>query len=166
MRSSGRIGLRVPIFPLPAASRLSRVGWFSSALAFRSLYYPWGKLETTRSLGRIGPLLPVIHVVQSCHSRDQDTHWHRTLKELTSFKMVNVIVFSQCMFCSPAWRCLYHVGWQINNHSLRPSTDVIQLTWLWRWPPHRLSKRHSLSTTTVLFRTTFTRTIILNILMR
>ena len=153
MRSSGRIEPQVPIFPLPAASRLSRVGWFSSALAFRSLYYPWGKLETTRSLGRIGPLLPVIHVVQSCHSRDQDTHWHRTMKELTSFKMVNFIVFSQCMFCSPAWRCLYHVEWQINNHSLIPSTDVIQITSTLKMTtaPCRLSKRQSLSTT-VLFK--------------
>ena len=37
--------------------------------------------------------------------------------------------------------------------------------WLWRWLPHRLSKRQSLSTTTVLFRTTFTQTIILNLLI-
>ena len=29
--------------------------------------------------------------------------------------------------------------------------------WLWRWLPHRLSKSQSLSTTTVLFRTTFNR---------
>ena len=33
-----------------AASRLSRVGWFSRALAFRSIYYPCGKMGTTRSL--------------------------------------------------------------------------------------------------------------------
>ena len=33
-----------------------------------------------------------------------------------------------------------------------------------RWLPHRLSKRQALSTTTVLFRTTFTRTIKLNVL--
>ena len=50
------------------------------------------------------------------------------MRELPSFKMVNFIVFSQCMFCSPAWRCLYHVERQINNLSLRPSTDVIQIT--------------------------------------
>ena len=31
-------------------SRLSRVGWFSRALAFRLLYYPWGKMGTTCSL--------------------------------------------------------------------------------------------------------------------
>ena len=36
----------------------------------------------------------------------------------------------------------------------------------WRWLPHRLSKRRSLSTTTVLFRTTFTRTIKLNLLLK
>ena len=29
---------------LTAASRLSRVSWFSRALAFRSFYYPWGKM--------------------------------------------------------------------------------------------------------------------------
>ena len=28
----------------------SRVGWFSRALAFRSFYYPWGQMGTTRSL--------------------------------------------------------------------------------------------------------------------
>ena len=37
--------------------------------------------------------------------------------------------------------------------------------WPWRWLPHRLSKRQSLSTT-VLFRTTFTRTIKLNLLLK
>ena len=35
-----------------AASHLSCVGWFSRALAFRSLYYPWAKMGTTRSLIR------------------------------------------------------------------------------------------------------------------
>ena len=38
-------------FPLIAAYRLSRVRWFSRVLASRSLYYPWGKMGTTRSLG-------------------------------------------------------------------------------------------------------------------
>ena len=28
----------------------SRVGWFSRVLAFRSLYFPWGQMGTTRSL--------------------------------------------------------------------------------------------------------------------
>ena len=40
----------VPHFSLsPPRFSFSRVGWFSRALAFRSLYYPWGKMETTRS---------------------------------------------------------------------------------------------------------------------
>ena len=38
--------------------------------------------------------------------------------------------------------------------------------WLWRWLQHRLSKRQSPSTTTVLFRTTFTRTIKINPLLK
>ena len=37
--------------------------------------------------------------------------------------------------------------------------------WLWRWLTYRLLKCQSLSTTTVLFRTMFTRTIILNLLI-
>ena len=45
-----KITPREKLFSFPTASRLSRVGWFSHALAFRSLYYPWGKMGTTRSL--------------------------------------------------------------------------------------------------------------------
>ena len=41
-----------PFFSLPAASRLSRVRWFLRAVAFHSLYSPWGKTGTTRSLMR------------------------------------------------------------------------------------------------------------------
>ena len=58
------------------------------------------------------------------------------------------------------------------NWPIRSITRVYhQLTWynslwLWRWPPLRLSKRQSLSTTTVLFRTTFTQTIKLNLLFK
>ena len=39
--------------PSVAPSRFSRVGSFSRALAFRSLFYPWGKMGTTRSLDSI-----------------------------------------------------------------------------------------------------------------
>ena len=59
------------------------------------------------------------------------------------------------------------------NWPIRSITRVLyhQLTWynsllLWRWLPHRLSKRRSVSTTTVLFRTTFTRTTTINLLMK
>ena len=38
-------------------------------------------------------------------------------------------------------------------------------SWHWRWLPHRLSKRQ-LQSRTVLFRTTFTRTIMLNLLTK
>ena len=37
---------------------------------------------------------------------------------------------------------------------------------VWRWLPHRLSKSQSMSTTTVLFRTTFTQTIKRNLLLK
>ena len=36
--------------PKPVSIRVENgVGWFSRALAFRPLYYPWGKMGTTRS---------------------------------------------------------------------------------------------------------------------
>ena len=50
----------------------------------------------------------------------------------------------------------------------RPNSNVMAWfwpLWLWRWLPQRLSKRQSLSTTTVLFRTTFTWTIKFNLLL-
>ena len=45
------------------------------------------------------------------------------------------------------------------------STDVTQITWLWRWLPLRLSKRLSMSSQTVLLRTTVTRTIVLYLMI-
>ena len=55
---------------------------------------------------------------------------------------------------------------RVNNQSLIPSTAWHNSLWLSRWLPHRLSKRQSVSTTTVLFRTTFTQMIIFNLLMK
>ena len=41
----GNYWLKVPHFSLsPLRVAFSRMGWFSRALAFRSLYYPWGKM--------------------------------------------------------------------------------------------------------------------------
>ena len=58
------------------------------------------------------------------------------------------------------------LNWPIRSIN---SVQYHQLTWynsfwLWRWLPHKLSKRHSLLTTALL-RTTFTWTIKLNLLM-
>ena len=39
-----------PFFYLTTTSRFSRLRWFSCAVAFRSLFYPWGKMGITRSL--------------------------------------------------------------------------------------------------------------------
>ena len=38
-------------FSLTATFRISHVGWFSRMVVFCSLYCPWGKMGTTRSLG-------------------------------------------------------------------------------------------------------------------
>ena len=62
-KSVGRDGQKLgfvwsPLFfSLRAASRLSWVGWFSPALAFRSLYYPCGKMGTTRNLHKVSKRL-------------------------------------------------------------------------------------------------------------
>ena len=80
-----------------------------------------------------------------------------------------------CMYIVCMYVCMYvcinniaiSLTNQVNNQRYIPSTDVIQHTDSeLRWLPHRLSKRRSLSTTTVLFRTTFTRTIIPNLFMK
>ena len=51
-------GVRVKITPREKSETqqdgLSRVGWFSRALAFHSLYYPWRKMGTTHSLNHAG----------------------------------------------------------------------------------------------------------------
>ena len=39
----------------PHRVAFSRVGWFSRALAFRSHYYPWGKMRDSRSLAPSTP---------------------------------------------------------------------------------------------------------------
>ena len=51
---------------------------------------------------------------------------------------------------------------RVNYHQLTCYNSL----WLWRRLPHRLSKRQSLSTTTAWFRTTFPRTIKLNLLLK
>ena len=47
----------------PPRVAFSRVGRFSRALAFRSLYYPWGKMWTTRSLVFCGLLYIILEGV-------------------------------------------------------------------------------------------------------
>ena len=57
----------------------------------------------------------------------------------------------------------YHHGYTDQSCSTDQTSNIIDwqtlFTWLWRWLPLRLSKRQS--PTTVLFRTTLTRTITL-----
>ena len=64
----------------------------------------------------------------------------------------------------PRFLFLSHLCHWLKNITSQHINDKwpIKLTWfnplwLWRWLPHRLSKSQSLSTTTVLFRTTFSR---------
>ena len=55
---------------------------------------------------------------------------------------------------------------KLNNQSIMPSSGVIQLTLTLKMTTAQVVERQSLSTTTVLFRTTFTRTIKLNLLLK
>ena len=59
------------------------------------------------------------------------------------------------------------ISWPMTSTTgvLIVSTHVTQVTWLWRWLPLRLSKHQSMSSQTVLLRTTLTRTIVLHLLM-
>ena len=80
------------------------------------------------------------------------------------------LFFSSCSL-QEVW--LEQVSWKVSfgeRCDTHRATTVVQTwynsLWLWRWLPHRLSKRQPLSSTTVLFRTTFTRTIKLNLLLK
>ena len=72
-KSFGREGSNLgfvcsPSFFSLLASHLSRVGWFSRALAFRSIYYPWGKRRTTRNLSKchVSYLIRVASIFPLC----------------------------------------------------------------------------------------------------
>jgi len=64
----------------------------------------------------------------------------------------------------------YHHGLTDQSRSTDQTYNIIDwqklFTWLWRWLPLRLSKRQPSTTTTVLFRTTLTRTTTLYELLR
>ena len=100
----------------------------------------------------------------SLNGAQQCDCWRHHSSSLVCVRSVACLGFCRFPQCKkPGSRSILSAG-------VMPST-YHQLTWynslwLWRWLPHRLSKRQSLSTTTVLFRTTFTRTIKLNLLLK
>ena len=70
------------------------------------------------------------------------------------------VVLNRTVVVDSDWRFDNLCGSHLQSQSeLYHLINYCEVSWLWRWLPHRLSKRQSLSTTTVLFRTTFTRTI-------
>ena len=82
------------------------------------------------------------------------------------FSQTSLIYFWRGFSCCPYYRGVRY-SWVSAGRELTVLTKILfESLWLWRWQPHRLSKRQSLSTTTVLFRTTFTRTIKLNQLLK
>ena len=90
-------------------------------------------------------------VSSNCERFEPRSHF----KRLSLIVRVN-LVLNRTVVVDSDWRFDNLCGSHLQSH--------LQSFWLWRWVPHRLSKRQSLSTTTVLFRTTFTRTIKLNLL--
>ena len=102
--------------------------------------------------------------VSSLNGAQQCDCWRHHSSSLVCVRSVACLGFCRFPQCKkPGSRSILSAG-------VMPST-YHQLTWynslwLWRWLPHRLSKRQSLSATTVLFRTTFTRTIKLSLLLK
>ena len=103
-------------------------------------------------------------------------HFAHFKSRLSLIVRVNVVP-SRTVVVDSDWRFLNPCGSHLQESKWVASRQLIQLTWyhqltwynspwLWRWLPHRLSKRQSLWTTTVLFRTTFIRTIKLNLLLK
>ena len=104
-----------------------------------------------------------------CLAMENTAKGLETKKYITIFPKVNFEARLACWCgCIPYWFCCSNQ--KFNAKRFRKSGKVFgnypNTSRLWRWLPHRLSKRQSLSTTTVLFRTTFTRTIKLNLFLK
>ena len=93
----------------------------------------------------------MVKVSSNCERFEPRSHF----KRLSLIVRVN-LVLNRTVVVDSDWRFDNLCGSHLQSH--------LQSFLLWRWVPHRLSKRQSLSTTTVLFRTSFTRTIKLNLL--
>jgi len=105
--------------------------------------------------------------------------WHLVLnnKALRGRLEVNTNPMCFFFFKTEFWTVYYHMFFQVltsfhcllifilsfhffkHQNCADIAIDISRITWLWRWLPLRLSKRQS--PTTVLFRTTLTRTITL-----
>ena len=96
------------------------------------------------------------HIVSVCQTNKQtdkqqtDWSWPMTVNKLYTSRPANHIMAKQTNHIQQT-RLYNIIDWQL------------LFTWLWRWLPHRLSKHQS--PTTVLFRTTLTRTITLHELL-
>ena len=82
------------------------------------------------------------------------------------FSQTSLIYFWRGFSCCPYYRGVRYSGESARRELTVLTKILFGSLWLWGWLPHRLSKRQSLSTTTVLFRTTFTWTIKLNLLLK
>ena len=89
----------------------------------------------------------------NCERFEPRSHFKRRLSLIIR---VNVVL-NRAVVVDRDWRFDNLCG----SHLQSKSTSL----WLWKWLLHRLSKCQSLSTRTVLFRTTFTWTIKLNLLL-
>ena len=58
--------------------------------------------DSNSALGNNGLLQLSNHVVQNCHTGEQNTHWDM-LKKATKFEF-SLFNMSQCVICSPVWR--------------------------------------------------------------
>ena len=92
-------------------------------------------------------------IVSVCQTDKQQTDWNwpMTVNKLYMSLPANHITAKQTNHVQQT-RLYNIIDWQL------------LFTWLWRWLPHRLSKRQS--PTIVLFRTTLTRTITLYELLK
>ena len=116
-------------------------------------------------------------------------HYYRDLKDKPSADKKKNIVFRSKILCNYSIEKFFNIAtsfflspfaswegivisencemFELRSHFINTLSMIVRVSSLslWGWLPHRLSKRQSLTTSTVLFRTTFTRTIILNLLM-
>ena len=91
------------------------------------------------------------------------TYWPKTCRRIETHQSLFSLSSQLHLGSTDSRPITSRISWPMTSTTgvLIVSTDVTQVTWLWRWLSLRLSKRQSMSSQTVLLRTTLTRTIVL-----
>ena len=97
----------------PPRVTFSRVGWFSRMLAFRSFYYPWGQMGTTRSLKN--KRMPIYRARTRARTSSQDS---------------SQAGLQEAWFVIPSQKLLLHWKWHCQKHLWPEPRKCQKMKWM------------------------------------